>query len=94
MSRTVKAPYTGPKRFSVHCRCHGGCSYCESSRLRYRRIGDDLLKQGLGEIELGEVKRRSINGLDIPDRKGSPRRVDIDLSEAFTKIKRRLKDSP
>lgn len=96
MSRTVKAPYTGSKRFSVHCRCHGGCSYCESSRLRYKRIGEDLLKQGLSDAELPSrrnvrlrIVRLNLDNIQPLERigKGSPKRVDIDLTKAFRKIK-------
>lgn len=103
MSRTVKRAYTGSKRFSMHCRCHGGCPYCEASRLRYRRIGDDLLQQGLSEAELPfqrrgklRVVRLNLDGIQPLERigKGSPKRVDIDLTKALYKIKRRLKDSP
>ena len=102
MSRTVKRPYTGSKRFSVHCRCHGGCMYCESSRLRYRRIADDLLKAGLSESEQMfkthgrlRVVRLDISGIQPLESigKGSPKRVDIDLTDVFRKIKARLKFS-
>lgn len=80
-----------PDKTSVY-KCH--CSWCIASKQRYKRIGDDLMKQGIGEIDLVEVKRRFIDDLDIPSRNGSPRRVDIDLSKALRKIKLRLKNSP
>lgn len=95
MSRTVKRPYTGSKRFSVHCRCHGGCMYCESSRLRYRPIGEDLLKDGLQEAEdLIISLNQPVTNTGQKPQYGSPRKVIIDLTDALLKVRQRLKESP
>jgi hypothetical protein len=32
MSRTIRKPYTGSKRFDRTCRNHGGCPWCERNR--------------------------------------------------------------
>ncbi len=95
MSRTVKRPYTGSKRFSTQCRCHGGCPYCENGRLRYKRIGEDLTDIAMQEVEdaVESILNTSGETLQKPQT-GSPRRVDIDLTKAFKKIKTRLKQSP
>ena len=53
MSRTVKKPYTGSKRFDKTCRSHGGCPHCESNRLRYKRIAKDL--DNAGVVQLAET---------------------------------------
>jgi hypothetical protein len=35
-SRTLRQPYSRSKRFDKSCRNHGGCPYCEESRLHSR----------------------------------------------------------
>ncbi len=95
MSRTVKRPYTRSKRFSVSCRCHGGCPYCENSRLRYKRVGKDLSDIAMQEIEEAVESILNVSGQTLQKpQTGSPRRVDIDLTKAFKKIKMRLKQTP
>jgi hypothetical protein len=32
-----RKPYRKSKRFDRSCRCHGGCPYCESDRLKQDR---------------------------------------------------------
>ncbi len=48
MSRTRKHTYTGSKRFSSGCRCHGSCSYCRNNRLyadrKHRTAADEQLR--------------------------------------------------
>lgn len=95
MSRTVKRPYTGSKRFDPQCRCHGGCMYCESSRLRYRPIGEDLLKDGLEEAEeIIKSLNPTVTKTEQKPQYGSPRKVIIDLTDALMKVRQRLKESP
>ena len=35
-----RGPYRGSQRWDSSCRPNGGCPWCESSRLRYKRIAD------------------------------------------------------
>lgn len=104
MSRSFKKhSYTGSKVFDYRCRCHGGCSYCESSRLLYTKIGEDLLKDGLKEIERWfnprgrlRVVRLNIDNIQpLEDRlKTCPKQVKIDLTKAKQKIKMKLLNAP
>lgn len=94
MSRSFKKhEYTGSKRFDKSCRCHGGCPHCEGSKLLYKKIGEDLLKVNLQEVEVTEFKRMYIDDIsDIPrNMKACPAQVKIDLTDAKRKIKMKLK---
>lgn len=45
--KKFRKDYTGSKRFDKSCRNHGGCPWCESSRLRYKRFltaDDNIIK--------------------------------------------------
>lgn len=104
MSRSLKINRHTFEKVPDHVstyKCH--CSWCVASKHRYKRIGDDLLKQGLSEVQMSprhsgrlRIVRLNLDGIQPLEKigKGSPKRVDIDLTEALYKIKRRLKDSP
>ena len=44
--------YRDSKRFDASCRNHGGCSYCESGRLLYKRKGREIERYEL--LEMGK----------------------------------------
>lgn len=101
MSRSLKINRHTFEKVPDHVstyKCH--CSWCIASKHRYKRIGEDLLKQGLSEAELPFQTNGRLRAIHVEDKpvdsigKGSPKRVDIDLTKALCKIKRRLKDSP
>lgn len=104
MSRSLKINRHTFEKVPDHVstyKCH--CSWCIASKHRYKRIGEDLLKQGLSDAELPSshrgrlrVVRLKLDGIQPLEStgKGSPKRVDIDLTKALRKIKLRLKDSP
>lgn len=104
MSRSLKVNRHTFKKVPDHVstyKCH--CSWCIAGKTRYHKTGDQLLKEGLKEAEpmfksRGRLRvvRLNIDGITPLDSigKGSPKRVDIDLTKAFRKIKLRLKDSP
>lgn len=45
--------YYGAKRYDPSCRNHGGCPFCESGRLRYKKKIKDKIKDNLKEIVEG-----------------------------------------
>lgn len=51
--KTIKRPYTGPKRWYKSCRNHGGCPYCENGRLhsskRRRPVEDEDVSDNIQE---------------------------------------------
>lgn len=51
----IRKPYRGSRRFDVSCRCHGGCLWCESSRLRYRVLEKLVLSEARRELEGQEL---------------------------------------
>ena len=40
--KDLRKPYYGSKRFDGSCRNHGGCPWCEASRLRYEKLQRDI----------------------------------------------------
>lgn len=104
MSRSLKIDRHTFKKVPDHVstyKCH--CSWCIASKHRYKRIGKELLKQGLSDAELPSrrhvrlrIVRLNLDNIQPLESigKGSPKRVDIDLTKALKKIKLRLKDSP
>jgi len=52
MSRSVKQPYSGSKRFDVTCRNHGACPHCRKNRTfsRLQKIREPLDKFAVNEI--------------------------------------------
>jgi len=66
MSRTIKQPYTGSKRFDVTCRCHGSCLYCRDNRTysaKHRAqlsdVGDPSNDEIIDDIEIDEEMNNS-----------------------------------
>jgi hypothetical protein len=57
MSRTVRRPYSGSKRFDRTCRNHGACTYCRSARMHRHRKARLIADEKLAEVWL----------LDAPD---------------------------
>ena len=59
MSRSVKQPYSGSKRFDVTCRNHGSCPHCRKNRTfsRSQEIREPLDKFSISEVDAygGEI---------------------------------------
>ena len=53
MSRSVKQPYSGSKRFDVTCRNHGACPHCRKNRTfsRLQQIREPLDKFAVSETD-------------------------------------------
>lgn len=46
-----RKPYSGSKAIDRSCRNHGGCPWCEGSRLRKYQIDEDIVQEQLEEFE-------------------------------------------
>ena len=49
-----RKPYRGSKAFDRSCRNHGGCGWCESSRLYKRRRDEAAAQEQIDEYEITE----------------------------------------
>jgi len=50
-SKTIKKPYSRSKAFDASCRNHGGCPWCERSRLHSRRKKEEFAKRAIDNYE-------------------------------------------
>lgn len=82
--KTWRKPYRGSRRFDPTCRSHGGCPWCLGSRLRYRRVHEEIAEsEGVkGGRWVGD-SWRSASGFETSDG-DDPARLALSIVAAPT----------